>query len=60
MEQYLFKVNYMLSRTDNLSRTQADGDTAYFNRDTCEFAVIAKAGYVRTYFIANSEYFFKQ
>lgn len=60
MEQYLFKVNYMLSRTDNLSRTQADGDKAYFNRDTCEFAVIAKAGYVRTYFIANSEYFFKQ
>ena len=60
MEQYLFKANYMLSRTDNLSRIQKDGDTAYFNKYTREFAVIAKAGYVRTYFIARPEYFYKQ
>ncbi len=60
MEQYLFKANYMLSRTDNLSRIQKDGDTAYFNKNTREFAVIAKAGYVRTYFIAKPEYFYKQ
>lgn len=60
MEQYLFKANYMLSRTDNLSRIQKDGDMAYFNKNTCEFAVIARAGYVRTYFIAKPEYFYKQ
>ena len=60
MEQYLFKANYMLSRTDNLSKIQKDGDTAYFNKNTREFAVIAKAGYVRTYFIAKPEYFYKQ
>jgi pyocin large subunit-like protein len=61
MEDYLFKTNLVILNKGNLTKQQKkDGDTIYYNPTTQEFVVIAKAGYVRTYFIANDKYYNKQ
>ncbi|MBQ3522839.1 MAG: zinc-ribbon domain containing protein [Clostridia bacterium] len=61
MEEYLFKANYIIGNKSVISKTQKkDGDTAYFNTATNEFVVVAKAGYIRTYFIASLSYYNKQ
>ena len=61
MEEYLFKANYVIGNKSVISKTQKkDGDTAYFNTATNEFVVVAKAGYIRTYFIASLTYYNKQ
>ncbi len=61
MEGYLYKTNLVILNKGNLSKPQKkDGDTIYYNPTTKEFVVIAKAGYVRTYFIASDKYYNKQ
>ena len=61
MEDYLYKTNLVILNKGNLTKQQKkDGDTIYYNPTTQEFVVIAKAGYVRTYFIANDKYYNKQ
>ena len=61
MEGYLYKTNLVILNKGNLSKPQKkDGDTIYYNPATKEFVVIAKAGYVRTYFIASDKYYNKQ
>lgn len=61
MEGYLYKTNLVILNKGNLSKSQKkDGDTIYYNPATKEFVVIAKAGYVRTYFIASDKYYNKQ
>jgi hypothetical protein len=62
MEDYLLKANMVIINKGNLTKTQKkDGDTIFYNPKTREFVVIAKAGYVRTYFIAsNKEYYNRQ
>jgi hypothetical protein len=61
MEDYLYKTNLVILDKGNLSKLQKkDGDTIYYNPKTKEFVVVAKAGYVRTYFIASDKYYNKQ
>lgn len=60
MEEYLYKTNSLIQRKNILSKKQKDGDTAYYDPHTSEFAVVAKAGYIRTYFIASLSYYNKQ
>lgn len=61
MEEYLAKANRVIDSPRSLSKQQkADGDTCYFIRSTNEFVVVAKAGYIRTYYIASEKYFNKQ
>lgn len=61
MEEYLYKANRVIQQKNTLSKKQKeDGDTAYFNPQTKEFVVVAKAGYIRTYFIASLSYYNKQ
>ena len=61
MEEYLFKANYVIGNKSAISKTQKkDGDKAYFNTATNEFVVVAKAGYIHTYFIASLSYYNKQ
>ncbi len=58
MEDYLHKTNLVILNKGNLSKPQKkDGDTIYYNPTTKEFVVIAKAGYIRTYFIASDKYY---
>lgn len=61
MENYLYKANAVIENPKALKKIQqTDGDTAYFYPPTGDFAVVAKAGYIRTYFKADSHYFNKQ
>ena len=61
MEEYLYKANSVIQSKDIMSKDQKeDGDTAFFNPQTNEFVVVAKAGYIRTYFIASLSYYNKQ
>lgn len=60
MEDYLLKANLVILNPSTLKRIQKDGDTAYFCNKTGEFVVVAKAGYIRTYFKADIRYFNKQ
>lgn len=61
MEDYLYKANMVISDKKSLTKEQKkDGDRIYYNNRTKEFVVIAKAGYVRTYFIASDKYYEKQ
>ncbi len=61
MEEYLYKANSVIQQKNIMSKIQKeDGDTAFFNPQTKEFVVVAKAGYIRTYFIASLSYYNKQ
>lgn len=60
MEDYLFKANLVIINPNVLKKIQKDGDTAYFYPPTNEFVVVAKAGYIRTYYKATMYYFNKQ
>lgn len=60
MEDYLFKANLVIVNPNVLKKIQNDGDTAYFYPPTNEFVVVAKAGYIRTYYKATMYYFNKQ
>ena len=61
MEDYLYKANMVIVDKKSLTKEQKkDGDRIYYNNRTKEFVVIAKAGYVRTYFIASDKYYNKQ
>lgn len=61
MEEYLREANAAIKNPKSLKKIQKeDGDTAYFNPHTNDFVVVAKAGYIRTYFKADKYYFNKQ
>lgn len=60
MEEYLARANSLIESDRVLSKTQEDGDTVYFNKRTNEFLVVAKAGYIRTYYIADEAYYNRQ
>lgn len=61
MEDYLFKANMVVVDKSSLTKEQKkDGDRVYYNNRTKEIVVIAKAGYLRTYFIASDKYYNKQ
>ncbi len=60
MEDYLYKANMLIVNKGSLSKSSKDNDTLYYNKRTNEFAVVAKAGYIRTYFMANEKYYNKQ
>ena len=57
-EEYLAAANAVIANPASLHRIQAaDGDDAYFLESTGEFVVVSQAGYIRTYFITNRDYF---
>ncbi len=60
MEDYLVKANMVVLDKDSISKCSKDNDNLFYNKKTNEFVVIAKAGYIRTYFIASDRYFNKQ
>lgn len=61
MEEYLKKANDTIRNPSSLHKKQSeDGDDAYFLKSTGDFAVVAKSGYIRTYYKASYAYFQKQ
>lgn len=61
MEEYLCKANMVVSDKGSKTKLQKkDGDRVYYNPKTKEFVVVAKAGYLRTYYLADEKYYNKQ
>lgn len=60
-EAYLAAANKVVANPAALHKTEAaDGDDAYFLEDTGEFVVVSQKGYIRTYFLADKDYFERQ
>lgn len=58
---YVDKANAVISNPDALYKTEAeDGDAVYFLRSTGEIVFLSTDGYIRTYFIADYDYFNRQ
>ncbi len=51
----------MINNPDALHKLEKeDGDDVYFVEDTNEFVVVSTDGYIRTYFIADIDYYNRQ
>ena len=60
-EAYLQGANYVINNPDALHKLEKeDGDDVYFVEDTNEFVVVSTDGYIRTYFIADIDYYNRQ
>lgn len=60
-EDYQAGANAVTSNPSALHKTQAeDGDDVYFLKKTGEFVVVSQQGYIRTYFIADEDYYDRQ
>lgn len=61
-ESYLAGANAVIKSSSAFSRTQSDGDTAYFLQSSNEFVVLSTDGYIRTYFKPTDgiDYFYRQ
>lgn len=60
-EEYLAAANAVIANPDSLHKLQAeDGDDLYFLESTGEFVVVSPAGYIRTYYLTDRNYFDRQ
>ena len=60
-EAYLQGANNVINNPDALHKLEEeDGDDVYFVEDTNEFVVVSTDGYIRTYFIADIDYYNRQ
>lgn len=60
-DDYQAGANAAISNPNVLHKTQAeDGDDVYFLKKTGEFVVVSQQGYIRTYFIADEDYYDRQ
>ncbi len=62
-ENYLAMANAVIDNPNVLSKAETDdgnNDTVYFLEATGEFVVLSGDGYIRTYYIADSDYFNRQ
>lgn len=60
-EEYLAAANAVAANPAALHKLQAeDGDDLYFLESTGEFVVVSPAGYIRTYYLTDRDYFERQ
>lgn len=60
-QEYLANANAVVDDPESLHKIQReDGDDIYFLEDTGEFVVVSPAGYIRTYYITDRDYFDRQ
>lgn len=60
-EEYLAAANAVVANPAALHKPQAeDGDDLYFLESTGEFVVVSPAGYIRTYYLTDRDYFDRQ
>ncbi len=58
---YVAAANAVVANSDALHKEESeDGDDVYFLQDTGELVVVSQKGYIRTYFIADLDYFERQ
>ena len=60
-DKYQRKAAAVVSSENVLHKTESeDGDYVYFNPSTGEFVIVSTDGYIRTYYIADMDYFERQ
>lgn len=60
-DEYLAAANAVIANPAAIHKLQAeDGDDLYYLDATGEFVVVSPAGYIRTYFITDRDYFDRQ
>ena len=60
-KDYLYHANLVINDPKSRKAKQADGDEQYLNPDTCEYVVLSRDGYIRTYFRpGRCEYYFEK
>ena len=60
-EDYLLGANNVIQNPDALHKLEAeDGDDVYYVESTREFVVVSTDGYIRTYFLADLDYYNRQ
>ena len=62
-EEYLIKANAVIQNPDAKSKYETDeddNDKIYYLSQTGEIVFVSMNGYIRTYFIADDEYFERQ
>ena len=60
-EEYLAAANAVIANPAALHKLQAeDSDDLYFLESTGEFVVVSPAGYLRTYYLTDRDYFERQ
>lgn len=57
VEEYLRKANNVITDKHCSITVDEDGDKQYYNPRTKEFVVIAKAGYIRTYYVKSNKHY---
>lgn len=60
-EEYENMASAVVTNSKSLHKTEAeDGDDVYYLKSTGEFVVVSTDGYIRTYYIADYDYFNRQ
>ncbi len=62
-EDYLIKANAVIQNPESQSKYETDeddNDKIYYLPETGEIVFVSMEGYIRTYFIADDEYFERQ
>lgn len=60
-EEYLAGANNVIQNSEALHKLEAeDGDDVYYVESTREFVVVSTDGYIRTYFKADLDYYYRQ
>lgn len=62
-EEYLIRANEVIANPDSKKKTETDegdNDMVYYLPETGEIVFLSGDGYIRTYYIADDEYFERQ
>ena len=62
-EEYLIKANMVIQNPESQSKyetDEGDNDKIYYLSETGEIVFVSTDGYIRTYFVADDEYFERQ
>lgn len=62
-EEYLIKANMVIQNPKSQSKyetDEGDNDKIYYLSETGEIVFVSTEGYIRTYFVADDEYFDRQ
>lgn len=60
-EEYLLGANNVIQNPNALHKLEAeDGDDVYYVESTREFVIVSTDGYIRTYFLADLDYYNRQ
>ncbi len=63
LDEYLIKANKVVANPDAMKKIETDendNDRVYYLPNTGEIVFVSTDGFIRTYFIADDEYFNKQ